>query len=201
MLLPKKKFNEILIDKYLAMANQERIYSDSENEKIRYSMSVLLSETEKILLICLIMLIQNKFMIFICSFLVIFSVKQFLGGTHRKTFLGCLLFSLFFFQLVVELTIHMKFDHILYVLLGYGCLICLRAPLQYGQIKVYKKKEKQMCKIKAMLCIGIWVILALIIPNKDFRQTVFWTLCLQLIEILRVEGGRIICFIKNGYPS
>ena len=35
MLLPKKKFNEILIDKYLAMANQERIYSDSENEKIR----------------------------------------------------------------------------------------------------------------------------------------------------------------------
>lgn len=52
-----------------------------------------------------------------------------------------------------------------------------------------------------MLCIGIWVILALIIPNKDFRQTVFWTLCLQLIEILRVEGGRIICFIKNGYPS
>ena len=49
MLLPKKKFNEILIDKYLAMANQERIYSDSENEKIRYSMSVLLSETEKIL--------------------------------------------------------------------------------------------------------------------------------------------------------
>ena len=40
MLLPKKKFNEILIDKYLAMANQERIYSDSENEKIRYSMNM-----------------------------------------------------------------------------------------------------------------------------------------------------------------
>lgn len=201
MELSKKSFNEILIDKYIAMANQERAYSESENEKIKYSMSVLLSEMEKILVLCLVMFIQNKFMIFTCSFLVIFSIKQFLGGTHRKTFLGCLMFSLFFFQIVVELTIHIEFDYIIYVLLGYGCLICFRAPLQYGQIKVYKKKEKIMCKIKAVFCIGIWVILALIIPIKHFRQTVFWTLCLQLIEILRVEGGKVICFIKNGYPN
>ncbi|MBQ3784394.1 MAG: accessory gene regulator B family protein [Lachnospiraceae bacterium] len=196
--VPKKKFNEVLAEKYLRIANKERIYSEVENEKIRYSISVLLAEFEKIALICIVMLIQNRFKMFMCSFFVIFSVKQFMGGTHRKTFWGCLVFSLSFFQIVIELAIHIDFQYMMYVLLGYGCLICFRAPLQYGQIKVYGKKEIQKCKFKSMLCIGIWFILTLVIPNNCFRQTVSWTLCLQLFEILRVEGGRLICYVKNG---
>lgn len=198
MIMSKKSFNGILIEKYIAMANKERKYSETENEKIRYSMRVLLSEIEKIGLICIIMFIQNRLMMFICSFLVVFSIKQFLGGTHRRTFLGCLLFSLFFFQIVVELAMRIDFKYMPCVLVGYGCLIYFKAPLQYGQIKVYGKREKQKCKVGSILCIGSWFILILAIPNNCFRQTVSWTLCLQLIEILRVEGGRVICFIKNG---
>ena len=130
-----RTLNEKIVDVYVVKANQVSRYTDSENERIRYSLRVIISEIEKIA--------QNYFRLFLCSFLVVFSCKQFMGGTHRKTFLGCLLFSLSFFQTVIVLATHIGMKYSLFMWIGYVCLILLKVPLQYGQIKIFGRNGKK----------------------------------------------------------
>lgn len=193
-----RTLNEKIVDAYLVKANQASSYTDSENERIRYSLRVIISEIEKVAIIATLMVLQNYFWIFLCSFLVVFSCKQFMGGTHRKTFLGCLLFSLFFFQTVIVLATHIEMKYSMFLWIGYVCLILLNVPLQYGQIKISERNAKQKCKMKSLLCLLFWCAVIFFVSNIIFEQTILWTLCIQLLEILRVEGRKNIWRIING---
>lgn len=68
-----RTLNEKIVDVYVVKANQVSRYTDSENERIRYSLRVIISEIEKIAIIATLMVAQNYFRLFLCSFLVVFS--------------------------------------------------------------------------------------------------------------------------------
>ena len=183
-----RTLNEKIVDVYVVKANQVSRYTDSENERIRYSLRVIISEIEKIAIIATLMVAQNYFRLFLCSFLVVFSCKQFMGGTHRKTFLGCLLFSLSFFQTVIVLATHIGMKYSLFMWIGYVCLILLKVPLQYGQIKIFGRNGKKKCKLKSLMCLAFWFAVTITVSNKVFQQIILWTLFIQLLEILCIAS-------------
>lgn len=89
--------NDMLANKYLTVAQKTKNYTHLECDKIVYILKILLGEFEKLFCFFLIFALQGNLNLFCFCYFIILSLRQFMGGTHRKTFWGCffLLFGLF----------------------------------------------------------------------------------------------------------
>ena len=137
---------------------------------------------------------------FFLSFFVIVSTKKVLGGTHRKTFWGCFFFSLFFFEGVVVLAKYAIIDCYLGVVLlsvSYLYVIVKYAPIQSRQKVPLTLKKKRRYQWYSFIFLGCWMVVMLMLRNSNMGQCVFWTLFLQFLEIIRMEGGVKLCIIRN----
>lgn len=196
--------NDMLARKYVDIANERKEYTPIECEKIMYTLKVVLTECEKMFLIVLFFLLQGKIVTFCISYVVIITVKQFMGGTHRKTFWGCLLFSALFFQCVVWLSeyteISFYYFSVALLYLAYLVLILICAPIQSGRKVHYTKQKIKRYKWYSIGIITFWVIVSLK-SGLWIKSIIWWTLCLQIIEILRTKGGRKLWDIKDGFKN
>lgn len=48
------------------------------------------------------------------------------------------------------------------------------------------------------MCLAFWFAVTITVSNKVFQQIILWTLFIQLLEILCVEGRKKIWKIVNG---
>lgn len=196
--------NDMLARKYIDVANKTKEYSPLECEKIMYTLKVLLAECEKMFLIVLFFLLQGKIVTFCISYAVIITAKQFMGGTHRETFFGCLLFSAVFFQCVVWLSESVEIPFysfsVILLYLAYLVFIFMCAPIQSGRKIQYTKQKIKRYKWYSVGIITLWVIVSLK-SGLWIKNIIWWTLCLQIIEILRSKGEKKLWNIKDGLKS
>lgn len=186
--------NDMLAKKYLTAAQKTKDYTPLECDKIVYVLKVLLGEFEKLFCIFLVFALQGNLRCFCFCYLIVLTVRQFMGGTHQKTFWGCFFFSLVFFQGTVMLSkyVVLPFYTIRFALLYgiyVGCILRY-APLPSAQKPRCAESKRKHYKLYSVLVLSLWMMLVMLWRDSYYGNGIWWTLLLQLLEILRVEGGK-----------
>lgn len=133
---------------------------DKNDEKksalILYSLSCLLNEAGKIAVLTVFFLVQRRWAEFITAFITIASLRIFLGGSHRKTILGCWMQSFLTFETIILLSAKISVN-------GYT-----------------------FCPILLLGLFLIWKELPLISVPYCIGNVMLWTMCFQILESLLV---------------
>lgn len=191
----KVSLNDTISKKYVTLAEQYGNYSYEQCEKMKYALKVMLNEGEKVLLLCIIFAMLGECKAFLFSLCVVLSIRVTMGGMHRRTFWGCFFFSFGFFLSVIIMGRYFSISkgilvglYILYVI-----YILLRAPIPSKVRPIASEKRRKKLKGCSILVISIWTSVGMFFQNDQWEKYLGWTLLLQMIEILVVEGGRYLC--------
>lgn len=185
------KFNNWLVERYLRSCD---LLSEFDRERIEYSMKMLLNETEKIGILTILFWLAGKLNIFILAFIVLMSLRIFVGGMHFSTRARCFLFTLLFFSLIVVLS------NIVFINRVIGLLICglallnivLCAPLSSRHRILVLERGKDKLKKCAVITLLIWTVLSATL-NEKLSNVIVWTVTMQQFEILYYK----ICIRKE----
>jgi len=184
------KINIWLIKKCLARRSQ---LDDFEKEKVEYALSVLFNETEKLIGIIFVFLIIGRVKMFLVSFIVLMSLRIFIGGFHFSKRYQCFLFTLLFFMVTVFLSEIFIVDKALGI--GLFCLgfmnIVLCAPLPSKHRILVSERGKKRLRNQSKIVILMWIICYIFIFDM-LANIILWTVMVQQIEILysKITHGR-----------
>lgn len=139
-----------------------------ELDRIRYGLEAFYNETTKlIILICFSLLLKKLSAFLIITFLLL-TIRSFIGGSHRKTTLGCLFQSLFIY--VSTYYIAYIFPNSVYIRLLVLLLACILI-LKYNPINRKRKKNSEFIKKRnqkyfALLTICLWCLVSSLLFSK-----------------------------------
>ncbi|MBQ5559511.1 MAG: accessory gene regulator B family protein [Lachnospiraceae bacterium] len=191
----KINLNDSISEKYIRLAEQYENYSYEQCERIKYALKVMLNEGEKVLLLCIIFAMLGECKAFLFSLCIVLSIRVTMGGMHRHTFWGCFFFSFgFFLSVIITSRYFLLSKGILVGLyIVYIAYILLRAPIPSQVRPIASLTRRKKLKGYSILVISIWISACLFVLKGQWEKYLEWTLLLQMIEILVVEGGRYIC--------
>lgn len=179
--------NEKIADSIMKLLETEQQDGKNTVAKVRYALLVFLDEGEKFILLFLFYGIIYDVKKIILAMLALGSVRKFMGGSHRRTTLGCFLSSLVNFGLILWLadsfTVPVSAAGGLVVLLVWE--IILWAPLASPQQLHYTPQQKRRIKEKAFGILGLWGCLFFFLSG-EMRNVVFCSLAFQALEVLVV---------------
>ena len=187
-----EQFNEKAVSRIMCFLETNKT-DEITKQKVRYTLLVILGEAEKIVILSVIFGILGYMAEFLIAFLGLAVLRMFMGGSHRKTMLGC------FFQSGINFTIVLAFGRyiqigdaiaVLIYLLGI-VIIWNYAPVMSQRRIVYSKARQSMFKLKA-LSILFGYKLAEDIMSANHYNYLLSAVLLQLIEvaILGVKSKR-----------
>ena len=152
-----EKINKRISNIFLIYSEERIRLSDSEKERIGYSIQSILSELEKILLFGFVFLLMGRFADFVIIYLALFIVRGFIGGIHQKTFITCLLHTSIFFIIVIFMTDQMILPGSVWIyILFFSSIDILLAPEPSLQRGTYGKKAK--FRMKAFAVVGLIIM-------------------------------------------
>lgn len=181
-----EKLNEKIVLSLLnLLETKER--DDITREKVRYTLTVLLSEFEKVLGLFIIFNLLGSVYEFWVAFLSLVMLRSFTGGSHRKTMLGCFLQSLFNFSVILYIGKNLMFGNLFCIVMYifFIIMICLYIPLNSKNRIQYTRKQRYCFKIKALVVITIFLLLNQIIHRKYFN-IILSSMNFQLFEIVKI---------------
>lgn len=186
--------NEFITKRYLQIAQKYRMLETEECEKITYVLKSILGEIEKTFMLLILFSFIGEFSFWFIGSICIVSIRIFLGGTHKKTYWGCFAFSCFFFQSAYVLSQKISFHEyfILFLWIMYVFFILLFAPLLSDKKPKFKTTTRKKLKLISFVVVSAWVIFCLNCSN-DLGNYIVWLLLLQMLEIVRVKGGKRLC--------
>lgn len=159
-------------------------YGNIVSQKVKYSILVLLSEFEKF--ICLLFLFGTlhrtpEFLILVFT---IIPIRIFMGGSHRKTMLGCFIQSLFIFGTALALSENFMMDSIIKWIV-YGLLlleIWISTPIPSANRINYSNLQKMRLKSKALTVLLILTWIEHLFPDV-YCNLIISGLLVQALEI------------------
>lgn len=176
------KVNNIIIKKYISSCGEA---NDFDKERIEYALKILLNESEKILGILVFFICIGQAKAFLISFVVLMSMRIFIGGIHFTTRLRCFSFTTLFFMMVI----YMSGYFVLYRVVGVvvGCVafvnVILFAPLKSKhRILVTEGRRKHLRKC-ALVAVVIWLVFYSVL-EENVANLIIWTVIMQQIELL-----------------
>ena len=176
------KINTWLIRRYLSVRNELSVF---EKEKVEYALSILLNEIEKVIGVLSVFIFTGKVKMFLLSFVVLMSLRIFIGGLHFNKRYQCFLFTLLFFLVTVLLSEVFIIDKAM------GCLvfcfslinIVLCAPLPSRHRVLVSEGGKKRLRNMTILILSMWMI-CYIFLNGISANIILWTIIVQQLEIL-----------------
>lgn len=183
-----------LISKYLEKNNSSLTKNDLL--KIEYSLQVVLGDSLKLIVLLLIFSILNEVPIFLLSFLLLISIRPFLGGIHCKTFNSCLAFSIIYFILIlVFIKLSMKLNTIFYILFF---IISFIITLAYAPCRNEKRpiKNKAILKLLALISLTFWCILFFTLSNVQICNCIFVSILFQIIQAIIINMKGVVLNAK-----
>lgn len=142
-------------------ANLTDIY---EIDRIRYGLEVFYSETSKIIIMILISIILDKLLAFTLMIILLSLIRPHIGGSHAKTYLGCLIQSNLSFITIYYLAYVLPHINILV-----QCLIISLSVIAINKLKPVnasrKKINSQYNRIHFKTIVTITLIIWLILSN------------------------------------
>jgi accessory gene regulator B len=158
-------------------------FEQDDLDKVKYSLQVILWETEKIILLGLIFAYLGKFQYFLSTTLVLVSIKAFTGGYHAKSSLTCFILSLAIFSISILLAPSFSISFEIMVLLVacififslfFPALPSVQLPKSMIKASVQKKR-----KLLSTLFTLFWLLLILI--NHERPLSLSW-LCIIYLQ-------------------
>lgn len=161
-----------------------RNYGDIIMQKVKYSLLVLLSELEKFLCLLFLFGALHKMPEFLILVLTIIPIRIFMGGSHRKTMLGCFFQSLFIFGISLSLSetfmINSAIRWMVYIALLLE--IWITTPIPSANRMNYNKLQKMRLKAKALTVLLILTWIERLLPDV-YRNLITCGLLVQALEI------------------
>lgn len=182
-----QRFNDKIAHSIMTLLETEKQGDRKMAVKVQYALQVFLDESEKFLLLILFFGVFYDVKKFLLAFVALGSVRIFLGGSHRKTKMGCLLSSLVNFGLILYLaafyTVSVPAMGGLIIFLVWE--IFMWAPIASPQQLHYSSRQKKKIKKKALLALVFWGGIFSFLPS-GMRNVVFWALAFQGMEVFVV---------------
>lgn len=154
--------------------------------KIKYGLYVFYSEFSKLILALLLASIVHKLpeALIITALL---SVRSFLGGTHCKNYLTCLISSLSIYIIIITLScLNITFPvYTQILLLVISALIIFKTETPPNPRRNHSKKRKMQNKITAFLLICLFIIISNFIA-LNLQNCMLFMIIYILLDYLRL---------------
>ncbi len=178
-------------DAILSKLNSDNHYSEVQLEQIKYSLQVILGDISKFLILFLLFTLAGHSMGFLYAYLASMFLRIFVGGNHLKTYLGCLLFSLVYFTVLILVSICLPYgfyDHLLAVSILASIILLIIAPRVSS--KSGRRFKLKRTRVKALIFIltTLYILLFGIIKEPIYAIGPF-TILFQTIQLLLMKGG------------
>lgn len=186
------KINEKFVERILALLNTKASGDEVMLQKVSYIVKVLLSELEKIILLIILFAALHRLTDFLIAFLTLGFLRIFIGGSHRKTMLGCFLFSFISFGLIVlaadRLLIPDVFRFAVYAAMLVVIRIC--APIPSPQRVAYSAEQKTALRYRAVTVLAAIGLLGRILSEQT-ENLMAWAVTFQLFEAVWCKYGQV----------
>lgn len=179
-----EKWNQRLIGQILQILATRELYGDDMEAKVGYSIRIILVELEKLLALIVVAVLFRHFLEFLFAYVVLAVLRSFMGGTHRKTTLGCLFYSGCSFAVILTLSEAVVVPWGL-ELLVYVCgflLIAFTAPLPSQNRIHYNKKQRLRLKCFACITLIVWMLIRQLV-EFPYDEVMIWAIAYQLFDV------------------
>lgn len=176
--------NEKLVVVFLSLLRTEEL-GENMIQRVTYSLKVLLSESEKLLFLVLLFGTLDQLPEFFTVFLTIIPIRIFMGGSHRKTMLGCFFQSVIMFSIAILLSknYEMRTEVRLMVYVVLVIETWISTPIQSACRITYSKEQRMKFKAKALTVLLIISWIEKFLP-ATYQNQVGFALLLQSVEII-----------------
>lgn len=178
-----ERINEKLVCFVMAML-QTNNHNQTTIQKVKYSLLVLLSEFEKFLCLLFLFGVFHRLPEFFILVFTIIPIRIFMGGSHRKTMLGCFIQSLVIFGMAMVLSEAFTMNSVVKWMV-YDILlleIWTSTPIPSANRMNYNKAQKMGFKAKALTVLLILTWIESLLPDIYYNQIVSGLL-VQALEI------------------
>lgn len=179
--------NDKIVRRIMNVLETEKLGDELTVAKVQYALQVLLSDTEKFFILSLAFGLCQHLAEFYLAFAALVSLRNFMGGSHRKTMGGCLLSSLVNFAVILLLS-----DFLYFPVSAVGGVVVLLAveiyhwtPLASPQQLNYTDQQRSGVKGKALSVLTFWGVAFPFLP-AEWGNVVLWALIFQETEVLLV---------------
>ncbi len=175
----KEEIKEILLRKY----------TERELARMRYVYTCLLYEGSKFLLMYVIFSLFQMDREYLMAIAVLLSIRNFSGGIHLSTYVGCFLFTFFFLlgALCASRTIVPPPPvQNTVLLLGALILFCVGPVTSDNRPKLTGRQERIY---KSISCAVTFLYFLLFLCEKTFtyRNLMFWVIVFQILQLIAAK--------------
>ena len=176
------KVNNIIIKKYISSCGET---NDFNRERIEYALKILLNEGEKIFGILVFFICMGLAKAFALSFVVLMSMRIFIGGIHFTTRLKCFSFTTLFFMIVIHMSEYFVLCKVVGVVVGCVAFvnIILFAPLKSKHRILVTEGRRIHLRKCALVALVIWLIFYSALEDNE-ANLIMWTVVMQQTELL-----------------
>ncbi|MPW24520.1 hypothetical protein GC105_01770 [Alkalibaculum sp. M08DMB] len=164
-----------------------------EEEKLRYSLEVIIGEVSKCVILFFISSFFYKQWELLYSMIALCTIRPFSGGLHFKTYWACLIFTGLFFGAIICFHNTVPINYNFYTLSFVVALLAvlLLAPLTCEKRPSYTKEKRTKFKVTAIVILTFYFILFQITNGLYFFTIGIWVMLFQSIQLILAKGVQI----------
>ena len=153
-------------DKSLEQIQSSYQFTDLEMAKMDYTLKVFAYELSKLVFFFVFFAVIGKFSEFAVCLVALLPFRWISGGIHLKHYWSCFIFSFCFFAVISNL------------------LLFFIGPVPSAKRKVMTKKQYTNKRFLSSLILLVYTILYFALQNVPHRSVVFWSIILQIIQLI-----------------
>jgi|LGOV01.1.fsa_nt_gb accessory gene regulator protein AgrB len=184
-------FEVIIVQKIILFILQKlniaNHFSDTELLEIRYSVLAIGGDLSKLFIIGFVFLKLGLLVPFLYAMVTTLPLRSVIGGFHLSTYWKCLLFSFFYFVVLILLSEWIEYQYILYTLPIASGMVLLLAPQIPLSSERTLKVSKFVTKLLAFILRAI-ISLVFIIKKDSISHIGPLTVFFQSIQLLLLKG-------------
>ena len=166
--------------------------NDERAEIINFGLQNIIGEIPKIFLVIGISFLLGIIKETLLTILIIMPYRNFSGGFHLKTHIGCIVGTTMFYCGVAAISKYIvllpiiKYSMALAILIFGIWMIKLYAPADTVNVPILTKKERKQKKILSYIILTIALIIASIIPNNIITNIILFGYLIQTLNITKI---------------
>lgn len=166
--------------------------NDERAEIINFGLQNIIGEIPKIFLVIGMSFLLGIIKETLLTILIIMPYRNFSGGFHLKTHIGCIVGTTMFYCGVAAISKYIvllpiiKYSMALAILIFGIWMIKLYAPADTENVPILTKKERKQKKILSYIILTIALIIASIIPNNIITNIILFGYLIQTLNITKI---------------
>ncbi|MBQ4282988.1 MAG: accessory gene regulator B family protein [Lachnospira sp.] len=159
-------------------------YSNYEIAQLRHAFKVYISEISKMLIIGLFFI--TRLPLFIWTLLIFQLMRQATGGMHFKTYISCLIASLSFFILSIDILPLIPVCRLIQLISLLICVIishCL-GPVISDIHMPLSKDAIAKAKLRLITIVFFYMLFLFIMPQNAYTNSGFWVIILNTLQLI-----------------